>query len=154
MLNKSESMNFVTSCHQTESTVVAQPVGKVWEALKSLLLHKSFPSHVKNVKFTSGSDNEIGSIFEVEYIEGSVWTFRIVEISEKKRRIAYELIGAVPETTFSSMLTTIKVQQVTEDNSTFLTWETDYSNDVNAHVIQDGKFKKLDYFKDLKKLLK
>ena len=153
MLGRSDSMNFVTSCHQVESTVLSVGVSKVWDALRTFAFEKLLSSHVKSVKFTSGSPNEVGSVFDIEYAEGSVWTNRIVEISDTRRTIAWELIGAVPEITFSSMLTTVKLHRVTDEDSTFVSWESDYSNDVNAHVVQDGKFKKLDYFKDLKKVL-
>lgn len=150
MLSRSESMNYVTSCHQVESVVIKAPIGKVWETLRTFNFDKFLPSSFKSVKFNSGSPNEVGSIFEVEYKEGSVWTFRLVEISETKRVLSWELISAEPQITFSSLLTTVRLYQVTEDNSTFISWESDYSNDVNSHVLQDGKFKKLEYFKDLK----
>ncbi len=144
-------MNFVTSCHQVESTVLNVPIGKAWDLLKTFQFHTFLPSSVKNVKFTSGSANEIGSVFSVEYMDGSLWTFRIVEISESKRSLAYELMTAEPEITFSSLQNTIRLYKVTADNSTFVQWESDYSNDVNTHVLQDGKYKKLDAFKDLQK---
>jgi hypothetical protein len=150
MLGRSDSMNLVTSCHQVESTVLNVPIGKAWEALKTFKFNELYPSIVKSVKFNSGSANEIGSEFSVEYADGSTWTFRISEISEHRRLITYELVTAEPEISFSSLQNTITLFKVTSDNSTFVQWESDYSNDVNAHVIQDAKFKKLDAFKDLK----
>ena len=152
MLTRSESMNYVTSCHQAESCVLDINISKVWNSLRSFELDKILSSHVKSVKFISGNPNEIGSVFEVEYIDGSLWTNRLLEISESNRVLSWELIGALPETSYSSMVTTIRLSKVTEDNRTFLQWETDYSNDVNTHIVQDGKFKKLDYFKDLKNI--
>jgi hypothetical protein len=152
MLDRSDSMNFVTSCHQTESCVLGTPIGKVWDALKTFDFAKYLPTSVTTVKFVTGSANEIGSVFSVEYTDGSVWTFRIVEISESRRVLSYELIDAKPDITFSSLQLTIRLYKVTENNSTFISWESDYSNDVNTHVVQDGKFKKVDAFKDLKKL--
>lgn len=151
MLARSESMNYVTSCHQVESCVLCVKVGDVWDSLKTLSWEKVFSSHVKSIKFTSGSPYEIGSTFEVEYKDGSVWTNRIIELSERRRVIAWELIGATPNISFTSMMVSVKLFEVTENNSTYISWETDYSNDVNAHIVQDGKYKKLDYFKDLKK---
>lgn len=151
MISRSESMNFVTSCHQVESTVINAQVGAVWEALRSFELSKLFPTNIKNVKFTSGNANEVGSTFQIEYTDGSVWTYKILEISDSKRVLSYELITAEPEIAFSSLQHTIKVFKVTEDNSTYFAWESDFSNDVNSHILQDTKFKKLDAFKDLKK---
>jgi hypothetical protein len=151
MLNKQESMN-ITSCHQVESCVVSHPIDKVWSGLKGFEFDKIFSSHVKCVKFTTGSASEIGSVFEVTYTEGAVWTFRIVELSEHRHVLTYELISCEPQIPFSSMLTTIRLLKVTADNTTYVQWETDYSNDVDSHIVQDSKYKKLDYFKDLKKL--
>ena len=151
MLSRSDSMNFVTSCHQVESCVLNAPLGNVWDALRTFDFHRYLPSSVKNVTFHSGSSNEVGSTFSVEYVDGSVWTYRILEISESRRSLSYELIGAEPEISFSSLTVTLRLFRVTDTNSTYVSWESDYSNDVNTHVLQDAKFKKLDAFKDLKK---
>lgn len=151
MISRSESMNHVTSCHQVESTVLSTPLESVWDKLKSFHFHKFLSTHIKSVKFTNGSQTEVGSVFDVEYVDGSVWTFRILEISDIRHSISYEVISANPNVGFTSMVTFIKLMKVTEDNSTFISWETDFSNDVNSHIVQDQKFKKLDYFKDFKK---
>lgn len=152
MLQKSESMNFVTSCHQVASCVLNAPVGKIWDSLKTFDWSKILPSHVLTTKFTSGGPSEVGSQFEVEYVDGSVWQYRIVEVSELTRSFSYELISASPQTSFTSMLNHVRLHKVTFDDSTFIEWSTDFSNDVDTHVIQDNKFKKNDYFKDLRKL--
>lgn len=151
-LKKTESsMNVVTSTHQTESTVVNKPIAKVWEALRSFEMEKFFPSSIKSVQFKSGSCNEVGSQFEVQYKDGSVWTNRITEISELKRRLTYDLVMAEPSVTFSTLQNTITLTKVTSDNTTFVEWSSDFSNDVDSHTIQDNKYKKLDYFTELKK---
>ena len=152
MLQKSESMNFVTSCHQVESCTLNANVGKVWEALKTFDFVKFLPSHVKKSKFLSGGPNEVGSQFEIEYTDGSVWTNRIIEISENHRSFSYELVSATPQISYSSMQNHITLRKVTFDNTTFVEWVTDFSNDVDSHIVQDNKFKKVDYFKDLKKI--
>jgi hypothetical protein len=151
MLSRSESMNYVTSCHQVESTVLGAALETVWDNLKTFQFHKFLPTHIKSVKFTNGSQTEVGSVFDVEYVDRSVWTFRVLEISEVRHTIAYELIGANPNAEFTSMITVIKLLKVTDNNLTYVSWETDFSNDVNSHIVQDQKFKKLDYFKDFKK---
>lgn len=152
MLTKSESKNFVTSCHQVESCVLNVPIEKVWESFKTLDFSKLFPSVVKSVKFTQGNPNEVGSVFEVEYSDGSKWSNRLVELSELRRVISWELFGANYDMNFTSMLTIVRFHKVTEDNRTFVSWESDYSNDVDTNVVEDGKYKKLEYFKELRKL--
>jgi len=153
MQTRQESMSNVTSCNQVESTVLTAPINKAWENLKSFQFHKFLASHIKSVKFTSGSQNEVGSVFEIGYKDGSVWTYRILEISELRHTIAYELIEANPSIEFTSKVTRIKLFKVTDNNWTYLSWETDFSNDVNSHIIQDQKFKKLEYLKDFNKFL-
>lgn len=145
-------MNFVTSCHQVASVVLNAPIGTVWDGLKTFEWSKHLPSHVKSTKFVSGNAHEVGSVFDVEYVDGSVWQFRIVEISELHRSLSYELITANPSAPFSSMQNHIKLSKVTFDNTTFVEWSTDFSSDIDSHIVQDNKFKKMEYFKDLKKI--
>ena len=149
---KGDGIKNVTSTYQVESTTVSLPVDKVWEYLKSFQYEKVFPTNVKSVRFTSGGPMEVGSVFQVEFKDGSLFEKRILEISELKRRIVWEIISATPETTYTSMVTTLKVYKVTEDNTSFLTWTTDFSNDVNTNVVLSDKNLKLQNFRDLKKL--
>jgi hypothetical protein len=41
------------------------------------------------------------------------------------------------------------LRHVTYDNSTFIEWISDYSNDATQEVIQDSKYKKQEAFEDL-----
>jgi len=151
--SKSETMNNIVACSHTESCVIPTIRDRVWDAFIEFDLAKLFPSHVKSVKFTSGNAQQINSFFEVTYKDGSIWTYRITELSDaKKGVIAYELVSSSNPIDFTSMYQRIQIFPVTEDKTTFLVWETEYSNDVNSHIVLDGKYKKLDYFKDLKKL--
>jgi hypothetical protein len=153
MLGRSESMNFIVACNQIESCVIPAPKDKVWEKFLEFDLAKLFPSLISSIKFTQGGPCQINSFFEATYNDGSVWTYRISEVSDcKKSVVAYELVSSSVPLESTSMYQKIHLHTVTEDKTTFLVWETEYSNDVNSHVIQDGKFKKLDCFKDLKKL--
>jgi hypothetical protein len=40
--------------------------------------------------------------------------------------------------------------KVTDGDATFLTWTTIFSNDADLQVVQDQKYKKLDFFADFK----
>ena len=63
------------------------------------------------------------------------WTFRILEISELHAFITYELVIAEPPIEATSVESSIKLFKVTDENHTFVMWETIFSNDANAHVI-------------------
>jgi len=152
MQSKQETMNYVVACSQIESCVIPSSKEKVWEKYVEFDWAKLFPSHVTSIKFSTGNPSQINSIFEVTYKDGSVWTYRLSELSDcKKAVIAYELVATSNPIDFTSLYQKIHIHPVTEDKTTYLVWETEYSNDVNSHIIQDGKYKKLDYFKDLKK---
>jgi len=153
MFHKQESMNFVVACNQTESCVIPASKDKVWEKFLEFDLATLFPSHISSVKFTSGSPAQINSFFDVSYKDGSVWTYRLTQISDcKKAVVAFELVSTSSPIEITSMYQRIHIHSVTEDKTTYLVWETEYSNDVNSHIVQDTKYKKLDYFKDLRKL--
>ena len=146
-------MNLIVACNQTESCVIKAPKDKVWDLFSQFDLPKLFPSHIVSMKYVSGGPKQFDSFFDVTYKDESVWTYRITEISDtKKGCIAFELVSTSSPIEFTSMWQKIKLFDITEDKTTYLVWETEYSNDVNSHIIQDGKYKKLDYFKDLRNL--
>lgn len=154
MPKKNKSMNLVVACIQTESCVIKAMKEIVWEKFIQFDFSKLFPSSISDVKFTQGNPTQINSVFEVTYKDGSIWTFRICEISDyKKAIIAYELVSTSTPVEFSSLYQKIHIHTVTEDKSTYIVWESEFSSDVNSHILQDCKFKKLEYFKDMRKLL-
>ena len=44
------------------------------------------------------------------------------------------------------MVHTISLRKVTSNNSTFIEWITDFSNDATSEVVQDSAFKKVEAF--------
>lgn len=51
-----------------------------------------------------------------------------------------------PASAASSIVHTIALKKVSTDNTTFMEWSTDFSNDATSAVVQDSSFKKLDAF--------
>lgn len=147
-----EANTIAASTHQFESAVVKTNIGKVWELVRQLKFDTLFPTNVTKTEFTDGQAGLLESVVKVTYKDGSTWSYRINEISDLNHHIGFELVEAEPKVAVSSLHNTIKLLRVTEDNSTYIRWETDFSNDADANVIQDNRFKKLDNFKDLKKL--
>jgi hypothetical protein len=95
----------------------------------------------------------VGSLRHVVYHDGAEFVFRIVEISEIQHSISYELIQTDATVNVSSVLHTIQLSEVTETGETFVSWTTEFSGDCDQHVFSDAKFKKLDAFKDIRKVL-
>ena len=51
----------------------------------------------------------------------------------------------------TSILGQIVLRPVSEDHTTFGEWITDFSNDADVAVITDQKYKKLEFFTEMKK---
>mmetsp|Transcript_53517 Transcript_53517/g.61407 ORF Transcript_53517/g.61407 Transcript_53517/m.61407 type:complete len:149 (+) Transcript_53517:68-514(+) len=145
-------VSVVSSTHQFESTVVNAPIGKIWDSFRELKFETLFSSTVSKTEYTEGKAGLLESVVKITYKDGHTWSYRINEISDLNHYISFELVEAEPKATVTSIHHSIKLMRVTDDNSTYIRWETDFSNDADANVIQDSKFKKVDYFKDLKKL--
>ena len=141
----------VASCLLEESSVIRAPIGKIWESIKEFNWEKMCPTTVKSCKFLSGNALQIGSTYKLVLVDGTSYTFMIVEISEIKRKYTFEMIDCEPKQKFTSMLSTLKLRKVTEDLNTVLIWQTDYSNDVTQDIISARRQVVKSYFKDFKK---
>ncbi len=141
------------STHQVESTVLAVPLDTAWTFFRSLQLEKIAPGKVTSTQFTQGAAGQIDSILQINYADGARWELRIVEISELEHSIGYQVISTEPSHQVTSIQGQVKLARVTDDNSTFLQWITDFSNDADAVVISDQRYKKLEFFAEVKKNL-
>ena len=145
-----EKSTIVTLCRNSESTVLAQPINKIWEVIKLLDFAKLAPNKYKKIEVENGSVN-VGSLVKVSYKDGTVWTVRILEISEIRHSIAWEVVESTPNISVTSVTNAVKLHKITDNNTTFLEWETEFSNDADVGVIEDNKYKKLETFAELKK---
>ena len=143
-----------TSCSQTESTVLEVPLLTAWKHFRDFKLAELAPNKVSSTEFTDGAAGQVGSLVRLTYADGAVFDVRITEISDKYHRIAFELINAEPAATASSAETELEFLAITSDDHTFVRWTTEYSNDADASVIQDQKYKKQEFFADVKATLK
>ena len=57
---------------------------------------------------------------------------------------------AEPAISVTSIVGEFILSEVTDDDTTFLTWNTEYSNDVDADFIGDARWKKRDMFAAIK----
>ena len=142
-----------TSCTQTESCVIGCAIEVAWEKFCAYSFNTMAPNVVASVDWTSGKAGEIGSCAKVTYKDGSSWTIRFSEFSEKHHRICYELLMAEPATTCTSVQGDIQLLRISQDNTTFCSWTTEFSNDADLTIIQDQKFKKQDTFADIQATL-
>lgn len=74
-----------------------------------------------------------------------------MELSDLEFFVSYEVIESVPPTVYLSALHTLKAVKVTHDNTTLVSWSTDFSSagENTAGVVQDAKYKKKEAFEGL-----
>ena len=134
-----------------ESCVIDAPIDKVWHIIKEFKLDKVMPSKVKSTKYVSGGLDQLASVIRIDYVDGAHWEIRINELSDPKHSIGYEVLSTNPPHMASSIQGQIVLRHVTEDNKTYIEWITDFSNDADAGVIEDQRYKKLEFFGEMKK---
>jgi len=142
-----------TACTQTESCVLNVSVQKAWDAFAHFKFNEISPNVVAAVEWTEGKAGELGSCAKVSYKDGSSWTVRFSELSEKHHRVCYELIQAEPSVSCTSVQGEIQLLRISQTNQTYLQWTTEFSNDADLVVIQDQKYKKQEAFEDIQKTL-
>jgi hypothetical protein len=139
------------SCTQIESTVLPAPIDATWKKFREFQLAKVAPAYVESTETITGEAGQVGSVVKVVYKNGGVWQCRITEVSDRKYTIAYEVIETEPETTATSVEGELMFEKISDGDETFLKWTTEFSNDADAQVMSDQKYKKLDFFAEFKK---
>ena len=136
-----------TSCTQTESSVIRQPITKVWAQIKAFALHELAPTMFKSSSFEHGSHaGQVGAHVTLEYQDGPSWKISVTEVSDKHFSLCYEVVDTTPAIDVTSVQVEFKLYAVTDTQQTFIQWTTEYSNDVGLEVISDQKYKKRDFF--------
>ena len=138
------------SCTNTEATVLPAKISDVWAKIRYWKLEDIAPTVVAATEWTDGAAGRVDSTVKLTYTNGAIWYFRVTELSERNHTLAYELVAAEPATSVSSIVGEISLSAVTDDDTTFLSWATEYSNDVDAEFIGDARWKKRDMFAAMK----
>eukprot|EP00798_Chlamydomonas_sp_ICE-L_P023644 gene23644-9173_t len=111
--------------------VIFAPVDKVWEMLRSA--NMSWLDSVASVDVTGG-DAEVGSLRKVSYKDGTVQTLKVVELSDLRYTITLDMIESEPAVSVMSKVQTLTLKRVTHDNTTFIEWFSDFSNDATQET--------------------
>jgi len=141
------------STHQVESTVIPIPIDKAWNVFKHMQLEKTMPNKIKSVEWVTGAPNQLDSVVSISYTDGAKWELRIHEISDVRYTLGYQVLSTEPAHQVTSIQGQIHLRPVTDDNSTYVQWTTDFSNDADATVIFDQKYKKREFFAEMKATL-
>ncbi|CAE8612615.1 unnamed protein product [Polarella glacialis] len=139
-----------------ESAVVPGDLDSVWDLLKPMTF--KFNTKVSQAKRENGEEEGSLGQFSIAYTDNTVQTLRVVEISERlpnKRSIGMELVCSDPPVSYSSRMDQIVVSAVTHSDvpSVFIEFSSDFSTDATLEAIEDSKYKKRDFFNDLRSFL-
>lgn len=141
------------SCTNTESAVLPASLESVWTRFRYWKLEELAPSIVQSSEWTDGDAGRVDSTVKLTYVNGAAWYLRVTELSERNHTLGYELIMAEPATEVTSIVGSISLEKVTDEDQTFIRWETEYSNDVDNEFVGDARWKKRDFFAAVKATL-
>eukprot|EP00937_MAST-01D_sp_MAST-1D-sp2_P008224 g8224.t1 len=95
------------------------------------------------------SAQQCGSTHTLGFKDGTTWTIQLREFSELRHTLSFDVIASEPALQVASALHSLSLTRVTLDNTTFVQWTTDFTNDAGIAVVQDSRYKKLDAFTGL-----
>ena len=132
-----------------ESCVIHAPVDKVWALIRSMDFSSWWGNCVES-SCVDGTPHALGATHKMTFKDGTVWTVAVCELSDLSKTLSFELVSSTPAAVVSAAIHTIRVQKVTKDDATFLTYESQFSAEAaTAEAVADSKYKKLELFDDL-----
>jgi len=129
-----------------ESGVIQQAIARVWEVVRPLDF--SFLTSVSKSE-VEGSVSKVGGTRRVTYKDGAVQRFRLTELSDANHTLTYELIDSQPEVKYLSAIHSVTLTRIGTLNHTLVELVSDFSKDADLNSIQDAKYKKLDFIRQL-----
>merc|ERR1719436_2053139 len=114
-----------------------------------------FSKKVVQAKREEGGEAGALGQYTLAYTDNTVQTVRITEIYERlptKRSLGMEFVASDPPVPYSSRMDQIILSSVTHSDSpaVYIEYSSDFSSDATMEVLEDSKFKKRDFFADLK----
>jgi len=129
----------------------------VWAELRSLDFQ--FLSHVRrsgddssrseSAKVSLGSVHTVVNASKDSSKEDTVQKLRLIEFSEARHQLTYELVESQPPVKYSSMVRSFQCRRVTQSNQTFVEAITDFSSDADESVLTDAKYKSIEILEEL-----
>jgi len=134
-----------------ETAIINCPTWKVWKLIRPLDF--VYMPTVATVRMDDANANidSVGTTRTVIYVDGTKQTIRLLELSDSRTTITWELLTSEPEHKAMSVVHTVRLRRVTADQSTFIEWKTDFSKDATNEVIEDARHKQRENFAALRK---
>jgi len=131
-----------------ESAILHAGIDAAWSAIRPLSF--AWNPHVASAAVEDNrSASEVGAVVKVTYKDKTVQRLHISEISDATHSVSWEMLESQPAVLIMSVVHTIKLRRVTENNTTFIEWITDFSKDADNNVLADARFKQKENFQAL-----
>mmetsp|Transcript_43258 Transcript_43258/g.69355 ORF Transcript_43258/g.69355 Transcript_43258/m.69355 type:complete len:160 (+) Transcript_43258:108-587(+) len=142
-----------SSARVWESAVLSVDVDAVWKEVRAVTFQ--WANDVKSTDI-SGDVSAVGGTRCIHYNDGTQQTVQIMEISDLRKSVTYNVISSEPAVTYTSATHQITLREVTNPSGdakaqTFVEWTSDYSNDASISVIEDSRYKKKTAFGQMAK---
>jgi len=96
------------------------------------------------------SPSRVGSVRRVSYRDGTVQLLKLSALNDSTRALTWDIYMSEPPVQYSSAVHTLRLRRVTVGNQTVIELLSDYSKDASLEVIEDSKYKKLEFIKALR----
>lgn len=131
-----------------ESAIINAPVAECWDLIRPLDF-KFNPLVSRTVVEGKACPSDVGSVRTVTYKDGTTQKIKLVELSDLKRQVSWDLIESNPAIKVLSVSWTVRLRPVTMTTSTFVEWTVDFSSDAKTDVVEDAKYKAKEAFRAL-----
>ncbi|GAA5957572.1 hypothetical protein JCM8115_001363 [Rhodotorula mucilaginosa] len=145
-----------TSNFVSVSAVIRAPLTSVWHLIKLSSFADWWTALEKSGPAAKGISDE-ADVYEWTFKDGTSLLVKQEEHSALRHSISYSVITSQPALSYSSVIATITLSEVTTGElagSTFITWTGQFSSDADAGVVEDAKFKREEALADLAKAVK
>ena len=120
----------------TASGIIGANIEKVWAAVRSFDFPSKLLSSVKSCELLDGAGaTSVGAVRKLTWEHGEWKQQRLLELSDLHYTVSWELVASEPASETTATISTIRLARITEDNTTLLTWSTDFSSDVNPKLV-------------------
>eukprot|EP01129_Flabellula_baltica_P002213 TRINITY_DN12054_c0_g1_i1.p1 TRINITY_DN12054_c0_g1~~TRINITY_DN12054_c0_g1_i1.p1 ORF type:complete len:155 (-),score=41.94 TRINITY_DN12054_c0_g1_i1:36-500(-) len=126
------------------STVIQAPLSDVWKEIRDFTFPGKYFSGVTSVVLEDDArPTEVGAVRTMTWgsadneLEGvQTRSHQLLAVDDQYNRIVWELVASDPPAEVSATISTITASRVSDQNATFVTWESYFSADVPNDLVQ------------------
>jgi uncharacterized protein YndB with AHSA1/START domain len=118
------------------SRVLDAPADDVWEVVGDFAsLPRWCPMIDSSDLSEGGGPKQVGTVRTNHFSDGTVGIEKLTELSDRDRRVVYDIIGGDPPVDdFTAVIT---VHEVSEDNRSFAAWSATFGTTGHADAVAD-----------------